>query len=190
MDFQKMITETPECDNNVTDMSYKYYGRTHLIGSPVCGDNVVNMDYAYSNCVNLTGHPACSNNVITMDGTYFNCKNLNGSAVCGTNVKHMSSTYMNCVNLSENAYFHSHNVEYVGGCFAGKIKEKRLNIFVPANSITLQSCISEDHAFSLMAQDMTWIYNKEENYYHNEDYNIYVYPVDNVPWVRMQNNDY
>lgn len=183
------LTEKPTCEETVIDMSYMYHGRVNLIGSPVCGPNVTNMDYSYCHCNNLVGDPVCGQNVITMNGTYYGCTNLNGCATCGPNVIHMSSTYTNCVNLAENAYFHSPNIEYVGGCFAGKDKSKRLNIYVPADSVTLSSCISEDYAFSLVSQQMIWAYNQNENYYVNDLYNIRVYPINNITQKRIDNGD-
>ncbi len=189
MDFKNIITKAPVCDNNIIDMSYMYFGDSNLTGDPVCGDNVVDMNHAYCQCVNLTGKPVCGDRVITMDCTYYNCKNLTGCAVCGPNVTSMSSTFTNCINIAENAYFHSPNVEYVGSCFAGKDNSKRLNIYVPENSITLDSCLSEDYAFSLVAQNISWSYDENNKCYYNDIYNIYIYPVDDVSLIRIQNND-
>lgn len=189
MDFKNVMAKVPTCNNNKIDMSFMYFGNSNVTGNPVCGDNVVDMNYAYAYCANLIGDPVCGNRVMTMDCTYYNCNKLSGCAICGPNVISMSGTYANCINIAENAYFYSPNVEYVGGCFAGKDNTKRLNIYVPENSITLDSCLSEEHAFSLVAQDILWTYDENNKCYYNNIYNIYIYPVNNVSLIRIQNNN-
>lgn len=185
-EFDYMVN--PECEEGTVDMSYLHYGRTNLTGQPVCGQDVVNMNHAYCQCVNLSGQPACGDRVVEMDGAYYGCCKLTGHAICGPNVKHMSCTYTNCVSLSEDAYFFSPDVEYAGGCFSGKDVNKRLNIYVPKDSTTLASCISEDYAFSLVSQDITWTYDENNNCYYNALYNIYIYPVDDVKSIYIEHN--
>ena len=94
------LTNVSYMSDDISNMSWTYYGCTSLKGTPVCGDKVTNMSSAYSLCSNLTGNPVCRNNVTNMYMTYAYCSNLTGSPVCGPNVTDMANTYEKCFNLT------------------------------------------------------------------------------------------
>jgi hypothetical protein len=90
----------------------------------------------------------------------------------------MRNTYMNCINLiSGNHYWYSNNVSNVQNCFYGKNNSRRYNIYIPANSVTLNTCLIKNTK-SLVGATITW--TKASSYYYNTTRNIYIYPVANV----------
>jgi hypothetical protein len=188
------LTCSPVCGNKVVDMSSAYYNCYRLKGSPVCGDNVINMSGAYHNCYNLTGSPVCGNNVTSMSGAYYGCTNLTGSPVCGSNVTSMSYAYYGCTNLTSNAYFYSSDIESVGACFGSRDTSKRLNLYVPADSITLEMCLYSELFGESTLSGIEGDYFNEDNYesygyYDSPLSNIYIYPVANVAAARAANKD-
>lgn len=176
--YCKNLTGSPVCGGNVTNMYMAYSDCINLTGSPVCSNNVTDMGYAYSNCSNLTGSPVCGNNVKIMDSTYNNCTNLTGCAIAGNNVTHVPCAYRYCHNIKSNAYFYSNNISYAYSCFAGKQNSKRLNIYVPENSTTLNTFLYNNTS-SILGANVTWIYD-ESGCYYNGTYSTYIYPVTNV----------
>ena len=175
------VTGSPVCGPKVTNMAGAYAYCHNLTGSPVCGNNVTDMASTYAGCINLTGSPVCGDNVIEMSFAYSKCTKLTGPAICGPNVTNMNRTYYNCPNLSSNGYFYSDKVTDVFSCFYGKDNSKRLNLYVPENSTTLNTCLSTSDWASLVGATMIWKNDMSTNgYYYNTDYNIYIYPVANV----------
>ena len=166
-------------------MYYTYSNCYNLTGSPVCGNNVREMQNTYHNCRNLTGSPACGNNVTNMYQTYYNCQNLTGSPVCGNNVFNMYRTYYNCKNIGANAYFYSPEISSVAGCFELKNNSRRLNIYVPANSNTVNKVINGSRSSSLVYNSIS--YTNSGTYYYSTTYNIYIYPVEDVAAKRLEN---
>jgi hypothetical protein len=139
------------------------------------------MLYAYDDCTSLTGNPVCGDKVTTMYAAYSNCHNLTGSPVCGPNVTTVNNAYYNCPNLSSNGYFYSNKVTSVLNCFAGRDMNNRLNLYVPANSTTLTTCLSTSNSTSLTGTKITWTNDMSINGCHyNTSSNIYIYPVNNV----------
>ena len=174
------LTGSPVCGDKVTDMSNAYFGCSNLTGSPVCGDKVSFMYCTYFGCSTLTGSPACGNNVTDMDSAYEMCIDLTGSAICGPNVIYMNHTYSGCTNLGSNGYFYSNKVAHACECFYDRDISKRLNLYVPANSLTLNTCLSNSSSTSLTGTSITWINDTANNRYYNTAQNIYIYPVANV----------
>ena len=168
-------------------MSSTYYYCHSLTGSPVCGDNVTNMSSTYYYCNKLTGSPVCGRSVTNMSNTYYNCSNLTGSPVCGPNVTNMHQAYYNCPNLSSNAYFYSNKITNVRNCFHGRNTNKGLNLYVPANSTTLNACLSNGSSKSLTGTSITWTNDTANNCYYSKAQNIYICPVANVEQVYKNN---
>ena len=170
------LTGAPVCGENVTSISYAYYNCRNLTGAPACGKSVVNMSDAYEGCSNLAGPPVCGNNVTNMRYAYSNCYNLTGSSACGNNVTNMHRAYYNCMNLSAgNHYWYSSNISNALQCFHGKNNSRRYNIYVPANSTTLNTCLI-NNSRSLVGFAITW--KNAGSYYYNTKYNIYIYPTE------------
>ena len=200
------LEKVTECGDNVVDMSYTYANCYSLIGpavsgpnvttmyntyancynltgSPVCGLNVTNMGSTYRSCSNLTGEPVCGDNVTNMIQTYYCCSNLTGEAICGNNVTNMLQTYYGCSNIRRNSYFYSNNIANVSGCFGNKDNSKRLNVYVPNSSVTINTILNGNYITnSITGENITWTYTNTEYepYYVNTDQNVYIYPVSNV----------
>ena len=181
------LTDSPVCGDKVINMASAYSGCSNLTGSPVCGEKVTDMFRAYSDCSNLTGSPVCGNNVKSMFHVYSGCSNLTGSPVCGNNVTDMDDTYYNCPNLFGNGYFYSNKVAKIKNCFYGRNTSNRLNLYVPANSTTLNTCLY-NNTYSMVGTNITWTDDTATNgRYYNTQYNIYIYPVENVAAARAAN---
>ena len=200
------LEKVTECGDNVVDMSYTYANCYSLIGpavsgpnvttmyntyancynltgSPACGLNVTNMGSTYRSCSNLTGEPVCGDNVTNMIQTYYCCSNLTGEAICGNNVTNMLQTYYGCSNIRRNSYFYSNNIANVSGCFGNKDNSKRLNVYVPNSSVTINTILNGNYITnSITGENITWTYTNTEYepYYVNTDQNVYIYPVSNV----------
>jgi hypothetical protein len=124
-----------------------------------------------------------------MQGAYSDCSKLTGSPVCGENVTNMADTYFNCYNLMGNAYFYSTKITNVARCFNGRNTSNVLNIYVPINSNSLNTCL-RNNSQSLVGTDCTWADDTATNgCYYNTAYNIYLYPVENVAAARTANGD-
>ena len=183
------LTGSPVCGNNVTDMSWAYTGCSSLTGSPICGGNVTGMLETYADCSNLTGNPVCGNNVTNMYDTYGNCFNLTGSPICGINVTNMYYTYFDCSNLASNGYFYSNNISNMHNCFWNWPNTRYLNLYLPANSTSLTTALTNNTS-SLVGANITWTDDlATNNCYYNTQYNIYIYPVENVAAARTANGD-
>ena len=178
--FCSKLTGSPVCGDKVTNMANTYYECYNLTGSPVCGDNVTNMHSAYRDCRNLTGAPVCGDKVTNMSFTYAYCTNLNGAPVCGPNVTSMWNAYSDCYNLSSNGYFYSSKVTNVRNCFRTRNTSKMLNLYVPASSTTLTTCLSTSDSTSLTGTSISWTYDSVNNTSYNATYNICICPVANV----------
>ena len=185
--YCRNLTGSPVCGPNVTTMIFTYSGCSNLTGSPVCGDNVITIYGTYSNCYNLTGSPVCGDSVTNMAYTYYDCYNLIGSPVCGNNVTSMFQTYYNCTNLSSNGYFYSNKITNVCNCFYSRNTSNRLDLYVPENSTTLNTCLVTN-SYSLVGKTVTWTNDMTNNScYYNTYYNIYICPVDNVGQAYKEN---
>ena len=181
------LNMSPWCGENVTNMAYTYCNCYNLTGSPVCGNNVTDMTSTYYNCCNLTGSPVCSNNVIDMSEAYRNCYNLTGSPVCGNNVTNMYGAYYGCSNLTSNGYFYSNNISNMESCFGNRNTSTYLNLYLPSNSTSLTTALI-NNTFSLVGMEITWTDDTAtNNCYYNTQYNIYIYPVENVAAARAAN---
>ena len=123
-----------------------------------------------------------------MTNTYGNCFNLTGAPVCGGNVTNMSNAYINCVNIGANAYFYSSKIQNVRNCFGGKNISNMLNIYLPSNSTSLSTCLQVT-SYSIVGQTITWTNDTANDCYYNTEYNIYMYPVDDVAAARTANGD-
>ena len=187
--FCHNLTGSPICGENVTSMRSTYCYCRNLTGSPVCGKNVVIMSDTYMGCINLTGSPICGENVTDMSRAYQSCDNLTGSPVCGENVVDMWSTYEGCKNLSSNGYFYSNKITNIELCFGNRNIAKPLNLYLPANSTSLTTALSNTAATSMVGADITWTNDTANNRYYNTQYNIYIYPVANVAAARAANGD-
>ena len=178
--FCSKLTGSPVCGDKVTNMANTYYDCYNLTGSPVCGDNVANMSSTYRECYNLTGVPVCGNKVTNMSYAYAFCTNLTGPPVCGPNVTSMWNAYSDCYNLSSNGYFYSNKVTNVRNCFRTRNTSKMLNLYVPASSTTLTTCLSTSDSTSLTGTSISWTYDSVNNTSYNATYNICICPVANV----------
>ena len=163
------------------------YSNCSNLATAVCGDNVIKMHNAYTNCINLTT-AACGEKVESMYGSYRDCTNLT-TAVCGNSVIYIHEAYQNCPNIQGNAYFYSTGITTAHKCFEGRNVSNNLSIYVPANSTTLTTILSTDNANSLVGADITWENDTTNNCYYNTDYNIYIYPVENVAAAKEINGD-
>ena len=183
------LTGSPVCGENVTDMSYVYHSCSNLTGNPVCGEKVIDMSYAYYHCFNLIGSPVCGENVTNMRYVYSSCSNLTGNPVCGENVTNMSYAYFGCSNLASNGYFYSNNISNMHKCFGNWPNTKYLNLYLPANSTSLTTALTNNTS-SFVGADITWTDDlATNNCYYNTQYNIYIYPVENVAAARTANGD-
>ena len=135
---------------------------------------------AYSYCSNLTGSPVCGNNVSHLGFAYRNCSKLTGSPACGSNVTNMYCAYENCPNLYGDMFVYSNKVSNATDCFIGRNTSKILNLYVPASSTTLTTCLNTSDPTSLTGTNITWTNDTANNRYYNTTYNIYIYPVANV----------
>lgn len=183
----RSLNGSPVCGNNVIHMSGAYCICDNLTGSPVCGDKVEDMVYAYQHCRSLSGSPVCGNNVTDMYMAYDDCLNLTGAPVCGPNVIDMGYTYRNCYNLKGNAYFYSPSISNMTGCFNGRNTSNRLNIYVPANSVTNTTIHKTNYQTSIVGANIRW--TNRRSYQYNSSYGIYIYPVANVAAARANNRD-
>jgi hypothetical protein len=123
-----------------------------------------------------------------MEGAYRNCHNLTGHPICGQNVIEMRNAYTDCPNLASNAYFYSPSVSMMYNCFVNWPNTKYLNIYVPTNSITLNNVLLASDS-SIVGANITWTNDTINNRYYNTQYNVYVYPVENVAAARTANGD-
>ena len=63
----------------------------------------------------------------------------------------------------------------------GRDTNKRLNLYVPADGDTLNTCLKTGSSTSLTGTSITWTDSIATNgYYYNTSRNIYIYPVANV----------
>ena len=180
------LTGSPACSKNVTVMSFAYNNCRNLTGSPVCGPNVTNMSSTYKNCRKITGTPVCGNNVTMINYAYENCISLIGSPVCGANVTSMINTYYNCYNLKGNAYFYSDKIANMKSCFTNRYTNSVLKIYVNNGTTSLNTML-RNNASSMVGKSITW--TNSGSYYYNTQYNIYIYPVENVVNARIANGD-
>jgi len=189
---------TAACGDNVVDM-YFAYRNCYNLTSAACGPNVDRMWCSYHNCISLT-MPACSNSVTNMIGTYSGCTNLT-TAIFGPNVNIIGSdsnffsfsvrdlgTYGNCYNVRGNTYLYTNDIKEVRYCFGGRNTMNILNIYVPASSTTLNSCLKTNE-LSLIGANITWTNDSTNNRYYNTSANIYIYPVSNVEQAKIDNGD-
>lgn len=187
------LTNTPVCGAKVTDMAYAYWNCNAMTGTAVCGANVTNMSYAYCNCNGLTNTAASNANVKDMSYAYYNCRKINGVAPCsynnitnlayafyycinitntgniGTNVTNMSHAFYGCNKFTNsiNVYVYSPNVTNALNCFYGKYANRYINVYVPANSTTLNTFIKNTAAESIYGKDVTWNHNASNSCYYN-----------------------
>lgn len=142
----------------------------------------------FYNTNSLTNVSYMASSINNMSSTYQSCYNLTGSPVCGSNVTNMGYTYYDCPSLDSNGYFYSNKITNIRSCFEGKNNSKMLNLYVPANSTTLTTCLYSKTS-SLVGNTITWTNDTTNNRYYNTTYNIYIYPVDNVEQARQANGD-
>ena len=185
------LTGQPVCGEHVNNVSSLYYNCRNLTGYPVVGPNVTDMFQMYRNCVNLTGDPVCGDKVYYMEGTYQDCYNLTGPVVIGPNVRNCYWGYANCKNLASNAFIYAINLVNVSAVLANRDKNSAINIFVVNGSNSLNTCLSTSSYGSLTGEYMTWTNDMATNGCHyNTEFNIYIYPVDNVSMVRQRHMEF
>ena len=187
------LTSTPVCGANVTNMYGAYYNCNAMTGTAVCGANVTDMAYAYYNCNGITSKAASNVNVINMAYAYYNCRKINGVAPCsynnitnlayafyycinitntgniGANVTNMSHAFYCCNKFSNsiNVYVYSPNVTNALNCFYGKYSNRYINLYVPANSTTLNTFLKNTAAESIYGKAVTWNHNASNKCYYN-----------------------
>ena len=64
-----------------------------------------------------------------------------------------------------------------------------LNIYVPNNSTTLNTCLATYEYQSLTGTAISWTNDSTNNRYYNTQANIYIYPVTNVEQSKTDNGD-
>jgi hypothetical protein len=105
----------------------------------------------------------------------------------------MLSAYGYCRNVARNGYFYSNDVSDMYCCFEGWNALKRFNLYVPKNSTTFNTVIgSRFSTDSMFGRNNTFTWTNDfatNGYYYNTQYNIYVYPVENVAAARAANGD-
>ena len=139
------------------------------------------MKYAYWNCTNLTGSAVCGDLVTDFSCAYTNCKSLGGSVWAGKNVTNMYNTYYNTwCSKSGNIYILSPNVANATNAFYRYTGNYRINIYIPANSITYNTFISNVASTSIVGTALSWTTNSTGGYIYNSTRNIYLYPVEDV----------
>jgi hypothetical protein len=97
----------------------------------------------------------------------------------------MVATYKGCYNLCGNAYFYSANIGGATACFNGRNTSNMLNIYVVANSVSMNTLL-QDNIAGLYE---TWTNDIANSRYYNTAANIYIYPVANVEAAREANGD-
>jgi hypothetical protein len=106
-----------------------------------------------------------------MSSTYYNCKKISGAPACGNNVTSMYSTYQACPNIYGTAYWYAPNINNMNYCFGNRATNRRLNIYVKKNSVTVNTI---RNATLNNYDKVTWT-NSGTNFY-NTALNIYIYP--------------
>jgi hypothetical protein len=122
-----------------------------------------------------------------MSSAYSGCYNITGSPVCGPNVTDVSYAYDYCSNFKPNVYFYSNNITSVTNCFGAWGSRNMLNIYVPQNSITLNTCLNENRYKSITGSNCRWI--SDGNYYYDTNSRFRIYPVADVEAARTANGD-
>lgn len=108
-------------------------------------------------------------------------------------------TYSNCLNL-RNAYLYSEKISSASYLFSNRNTDTKLNIYCPQNSTTLNRILWEKKgteydgiafwdAYTIVGANITWTNDFSNNCHYNAQYNIYIYPVENVAAVRDINGD-
>lgn len=64
-----------------------------------------------------------------------------------------------------------------------------LNIYVPSNSNTLNSCITTTSGATITGTSVTWTNDATNSRYYNTTQNIYIYSVSDVNAARTANGD-
>lgn len=176
--------------NNVvlsdTDFSTKFFNFVQLQEFSL-PNSVTNMSKICAWCTNLTT-AVCGDKVTDMTYTYLNCYNLT-TAVFGQKVINIYGTYENAVNIQGNTYLYSPNINAISHCFNGRYTNNMLNIYVPTNSTTLTTIHQYTNEVSIVGANITWTNNISNDYFYNTQYNIYIYPVENVAAAREANGD-
>jgi hypothetical protein len=122
-----------------------------------------------------------------MAWTYSACLKLTGAPVCGNNVTNMSNAYSYCRNLYGNSYFYSPNVSNMQNCFYNRNASNQLNIYVIKDSTTNTTIHTQNITGTSSAP--IWTEDTANNCQYNTQYNIYIYPVDDVAAARVANGD-
>jgi hypothetical protein len=167
------------CGVNVTDMSHAYDSCSALTGTAACGAKVTDMSYAYYNCTKINGTANCSsNNLTNIAYAFWNC-NTNLTSNIGSNVTNMAYAFYNCTglfNVNSTIYVYSKNISNAACCLYGKNAARYLNIYVPANSLTLNSFIVNT-ANSILGKAMVWSHNSSNKCYYNttSGYRVKIY---------------
>ena len=167
------LTGAPVCGSKVTNMSNTYYWCRNLTGAPVCGSNVTNMYGTYAGCSGLTGSPVCGSKVTSMAYTYYDCYKLTGSPVCKNKVTNVAYAYYSCKNIIKGTIkWYAKNITNACNCFGNKNVFVKFNIYVVANSKTLNTFLI-NNTKSIVGKNITW--TQDGTKYYNTAYNIYIY---------------
>ena len=172
---------------DVDSLYRSFYNCNELTSVSYYGRSTTNMMEAYYNCSNIKNSPSYGPNVVDMSSAFVNCTNLTGYATVGNSAVNLYNTFYGCKNLKSNAYIFSEHVQNAKQCFGGRNSLKRLNLYVPDNSITRATVLSQT-INSVLGFGMSYTYDSLNNFYYNTTQNIYVYPVDNVVQTRLDND--
>ena len=74
-------------------------------------------------------------------------------------------------------------------CFQNCNFKAPFNLYVPAKSNTLNTCLDTSQYGALVSDGVTWTNDTTNNRYYNTKHNIYIYPVANVAAARAANGD-
>lgn len=186
------LTSVTSLSGAITNMSNAFTNAYGFTGAPVCGSEVKNFSYAYAYCNKTPGPATCGANVTDMSHAYYSCSALTGTAACGAKVTDMSYAYYNCINITNtgniganvtnmshafygcnkftnsiNVYVYSPDVTNAVNCFYGKYASRYINVYVPANSTTLNTFIKNTAAESIYGKAVKWYHNSSNKCYYN-----------------------
>lgn len=124
-----------------------------------------------------------------MSSIFYGCTNISTpvTAIIGENIRYISEAYYGCSNMTGNFYIYSNNISSISNCFFGRSVNTRLNIFIPKNTVTYDTfSSSKSYLFNSWS---SWNNSTDNTYWYNNDFNAYIYPVDDIAATREENGD-
>lgn len=190
--FNQPVTVSGSCDtaNNA-------FGECYNFNRPVViPDTCKNIDFLFYYCPNFNQPFTIPSAATSMANTFYRCSNFNQPVTLPSNLTSVPQTFMhcnrfdqpvvipnkvtslwnsfaNCPNM-QNITILSPNVNYLAGMVRNTNNSVRLNIHVPAGSIT-NTTIAYTNTYSVIGNTITWTTDSTNRCRYNSVYNIYVY---------------